>query len=163
MILPHQEHHVGLRIAPSGEETALVDRQQELHRLLASIDPQLQPGVFVFCALAPGEIPAELDVQMSFRELEATTVVVARADAEVHDLPMMFPCQWIILGVGSDLAAVGFLAAVTTGLATAGISVNAVSAYHHDHLFVPAGEGERSVAVLQSLQEVHRDRQHHQD
>lgn len=152
MILAHQEHHVGLRIPPAGAETALVDHLQELHRLLASIDPQLQPGVFVFCALAPEDIPAELDVQMCFRELEATTVVVTAAEAETHDLSVEFPCQWIVLGVRSDLTAVGFLAAVTNALAAADISTNAVSAFHHDHLFVPAGEGERSVAVLRDLQ-----------
>jgi uncharacterized protein len=133
-----------------------VDHQQELDRLLASVDPQLQPGVFVFCALTPGEIPTGLHVQMSFRELEATTVVVTRAEAESHGLSAAFPCQWITLGVRSDLAAVGFLAAVTTALAAADISTNAVSAFHHDHLFVPTGQGERAVAVLRDLQRRHQ-------
>jgi uncharacterized protein len=133
-----------------------VDRQPELDRLLASIDPQLQLGVFVFCALTPGEIPTGLHVQMSFRELEATTVVVTMAEAESHGLSPAFPCQWIILGVRSDLAAVGFLAAVTTALAGADISANAVSAFHHDHLFVPNGEGERALDVLRDLQRCHQ-------
>ena len=117
----------------------------------------MQPGVYVFCALAPGDIPVGLNAQMSFRELEATTVVVSGSEADAHDLSVEFPCQWVILGVPSDLAAIGFLAAVTASLATAGISTNAVSAFHHDHLFVPAGEGERAVAVLHELQALHRD------
>jgi uncharacterized protein len=148
----------GLRNPPPGEETDPVHHQPDLDRLLASIDPQLQPGEFVFCALPAEAIPAGLTPQLSFRELEATTVVVRVAEAQAHDLPVAFPCRWIILGVHSDLAAVGFLAAVTASLAAAGISTNAVSAFHHDHLFVPSGEGERAVAVLRSLQEAHRDR-----
>jgi uncharacterized protein len=148
----------GLRNPPSGEETDPVHHQPELDRLLASIDPRLQPGQFVFCAVPLGELPAGLTPLMSFRELEATTVVVPVAEAQAHDLSVAFPCQWVILGVHSDLAAVGFLAAVTASLAAAGISTNAVSAFHHDHLFVPSGEGERAVAVLRSLQEAHRVR-----
>jgi uncharacterized protein len=133
-----------------------VHDQPELDRLLASIDPQLQSGEFVYCALASGEIPAGLHVQMSFRELEAATVLVTVAEAESHDLSAAFPCQWIILGAHSDLAVVGFLAAVTTALAAAEISTNAVSAFHHDHLFVPTGQGERAVAVLRELQRRHQ-------
>ena len=33
-----------------------------------------------------------------------------------------------------------------------GISANVVSAFHHDHLFVPAGRGERAVELLLELQ-----------
>jgi hypothetical protein len=55
------------------------------------------------------------------------------------------------LGVESDLAAVGLLAAVTGALAAAGISGNVVSAIHHDHLFVPVDRGPDAVAVLERL------------
>jgi hypothetical protein len=131
-------------------------RDQELERLLASINPQLEEGIFTFCLLEPGEVPAGLDVQMLFREREATTVVVPEAEARQRGLTGEFPCQWITLGAQSDLAAVGFLAAVTTRLAAAGISTNAVSAYFHDHIFVPAGQGERAVAVLEEWQGLHQ-------
>jgi hypothetical protein len=60
-----------------------------------------------------------------------------------------------VLGVDSDLAAVGFLAAVTARLA-AGIGANVVSAYRHDHVFVPAGRGGEALAALEELQSLHQ-------
>jgi hypothetical protein len=54
----------------------------------------------------------------------------------------------VTLTVHSALDAVGFLAAITTRLAAAGISVNAVSAFFHDHLFVPVGRAEETVEIL---------------
>jgi hypothetical protein len=136
-------------------QNAPVDSELDLDRLLTSMDPQLQPGIFVFCALAPDDAPPDVNVQMLFREREAVTVVVSLADAERNGLAGKFPSQWIILRVHSDLAAVGFLAAVTTALAAAGISANTVSAFHHDHLFVPDGRGAEAMGVLHQLQRVH--------
>jgi hypothetical protein len=46
---------------------------------------------------------------------------------------------------------VGFLAAITASLAEAGISVNAVSAFYHDHLFVPVERAEDAKLLLQRL------------
>jgi hypothetical protein len=40
---------------------------------------------------------------------------------------------------------------ITTRLAAAGMGVNPVSAYFHDHLFVPAGRAEEAMAVLHAL------------
>ena len=51
----------------------------------------------------------------------------------------------------SSLAAVGFLAAVCSRLAEVGISVNPVSGFHHDHLFVPWERREEALAVLERL------------
>ncbi len=110
----------------------------------------------MFCSLAPGaDPPGNGAVQMLFRESEGTTIVLASHAAAAHGLPSAFACEWIVIGAGSDLAAVGFLAALTAALANAGLSANVVSAYHHDHLFVPAGRGREAVAVLQELQQRH--------
>ncbi|RPI21034.1 MAG: ACT domain-containing protein, partial [Acidobacteria bacterium] len=49
------------------------------------------------------------------------------------------------------LEAVGLIAAVSGKLADAGIPTNPVSAFHHDHLFVPAAQAETAVAALKSL------------
>ena len=57
----------------------------------------------------------------------------------------------ITLTVHSALDAVGFLAAVTARLAAAGIGANPVSAFFHDHLFVPAARADEALALLRSL------------
>jgi uncharacterized protein len=55
------------------------------------------------------------------------------------------------LKVHSSLHAVGLLAAITERLSEAGISVNAVSAFHHDHLFVPHDRAVEAVELLATL------------
>jgi hypothetical protein len=57
----------------------------------------------------------------------------------------------ITLEVHSSLEAVGFLAAVTRRLAEARIGANPVSAFFHDHLFVPADRAEEAVTILEQL------------
>ncbi len=128
----------------------------DLRALLASLDPRLQPGTYVFCDLGPGVEPPERVAQMVFRETEGTTVVLRTEDAATLGLVGAFACEWIIVGAASELTAVGFLAALSSALADAGLSANAVSAYHHDHLFVPAGRGREAVLVLEALQRNHR-------
>ena len=51
----------------------------------------------------------------------------------------------------SSLEAVGFLARITTKLAAHGISVNAVSAFYHDHLFVPTARADEALTLLREL------------
>jgi hypothetical protein len=46
---------------------------------------------------------------------------------------------------------VGLLATIAQALAAQNISVNVVSAYFHDHLFVPEGQAEAAIACLQEL------------
>jgi hypothetical protein len=57
----------------------------------------------------------------------------------------------ITLNVHSSLDAVGFLAAITTRLAAAGMGVNPISAFFHDHLFVPAERADEAMAILKTL------------
>jgi hypothetical protein len=130
--------------------------ERDLDRLLASIDPQLQPGTFVFCEIEHDSRPSDLAVRMEFREHQGTTLIVRAEEADAHGLAGEFPCQWIVIGAHSDLSAVGFLAEITAALAAVGIGANVVSAARHDHLFVPVGQGERAVAVLREAQRRHR-------
>ncbi|MGY4371427.1 hypothetical protein ACVW1A_007492 [Bradyrhizobium sp. LB1.3] len=75
--------------------------------------------------------------------------MIPREEAEAAGLSYAFASRLITLTVHSALDAVGFLAAITARLAAAGISVNAVSAFYHDHLFVPADRADEAMAVLQ--------------
>lgn len=79
------------------------------------------------------------------------TLIVEQTQAAKVGLESVYPCHRITLTVHSDLAAVGLLATVTQVLATAGISVNAISAYYHDHLFVPCDRADDAMACLQTL------------
>jgi uncharacterized protein len=130
--------------------------EADLGRLLGAIDARLEPGTYIFCVLAPGERPQDAGARLVFQEAEGTTVVVALVEALRRGWRCAFPCEWIVLGAPSDLGAVGFLAAVLAELARAGIAVNAVSAFHHDHLFVPEGRGAEAVAILADLERRHR-------
>ncbi len=126
--------------------------ERDLAALLKHIKPELRPGIFVFCTLSTSEtIPAGLDPLLTFREQEGTTLVISHEAAERAGLRYQFASRLITLTVHSALDAVGFLAVVTSRLADAGISVNAVSAFYHDHLFVPADRADGALAVLQEM------------
>ena len=126
--------------------------ERDLQTLLKSMKPDMHEGVFVFCAVADEtQIRAGIKPRLMFREHEATTIVIRREEAERLGLSCQFASRLITLTVHSALDAVGFLAAITTRLAEAGISVNAVSAFYHDHLFVPADRGDEALALLQDM------------
>ena len=126
-------------------------QERDLNRLLADIKPVLDPEIFVFSTVPPdAAFPAALKAVQLFREREGTTLILPLAEAEAAALAYQFPCRMITLDVHSALDAVGFLAAVATRLAKAGISVNAVSAYYHDHLFVPRERAEEAMLLLAS-------------
>ena len=114
--------------------------------------PEMQEGIFVFCTVSEvAEIPTALKPLLAFREREGTTFVLRREDAESLGLRYHFVSRLITLTVHSSLDTVGFLAAITTRLAQAGISVNAVSAFYHDHLFAPDHRANEALALLEDM------------
>ncbi|MBS3997410.1 MAG: ACT domain-containing protein [Hydrogenophaga sp.] len=122
--------------------------QQRLQRQMA---PQLQPETFVYCTFTDHRLPSGLDPICTFREAEGLTAIVERSQALRADIPHVFESRLITLTVHSSLNAVGFLALVSHCLAQAGISCNAVAAYHHDHLFIPCERAEEALALLTQL------------
>ncbi len=60
-------------------------------------------------------------------------------------------CRGISLNLNSSLYAVGLLAAVSEVLAKAAMSINIVSAFHRDYIFVPASRAEEAVELLKKL------------
>lgn len=126
--------------------------ETNLKRLLATMEPDLQPGEFVFSTVSPARFK---DVQTAawgwFRESEGVTIILEKNTALAAGIDFAFPSRMITLKVHSSLEAVGFLAVITEKLAAAGISVNAISAYYHDHLFVPAKKANQAMDVLHQI------------
>jgi len=136
---------------PAAERTFMTG-ERDLHALLQGMKPEMQDGVFVFCAVPDAtDILAGIKPRLAFREREATTVVVRREEADILGLPHQFPSRLITLSIHSSLEAVGFLAAITARLAEAGISANVVSAFYHDHLFVPEHRADEALALLHDM------------
>src|SRR5262249_3511301 len=88
---------------------------------------------------------------MIFRESEGVTLILEEGEARKAELAGTFRSRMVTLEIHSSLDAVGFLGAITTRLAMARISVNPVSAFHHDHLFVPVHRAEEVLLILEQL------------
>lgn len=128
--------------------------ETDLTALLASMQPQLQPAVFVFSSLPKDyRLPNDVHPLCQFQEDEGLALILPQATAERAQLPYQYPCRQITLTVHSSLAAVGLLATIAQALAAAGISANVVSAYYHDHIFVPCDRATAAMTCLHQLAE----------
>ena len=108
--------------------------ERNLDTLLKTMQPLLTDGKWVFRTSANGFDAATLETAiLMFREPEGVTIISPATPSD-EALPTW---TMITLSIHSDLEAVGFLAAITTALAAMDIPVKAVSAYYHDHIFVP--------------------------
>jgi len=126
--------------------------ETDLRRLIAGMDPDLRPGVYVFATLPAGSPePPGLFPLMRFREAEGVSLIVERRAAMSAGLEAVFPCRMITLNVHSALEAVGFLAAVAARLAEEGMGVNPVAGFFHDHLFVPEDRAEDAMRCLRAM------------
>ena len=126
--------------------------ENNLAKLLRNMKPEMHADVFMFCSIPLDEkTPVALAPILSFREQEGMTLVVRREEAAQAGISGQFASRLITLTVHSSLEAVGFLAAITGRLAEAGISVNAVSAYYHDHLFVPEHRADEALRLLREM------------
>lgn len=126
--------------------------ETDLQKLLGAMQPELMPGVLVFSQMPLGQpVPDNLDAVLMFREREGMTLILTQEKARATGLGGSFPCRMITLNIHSSLEAVGFLAVITARLAATGMGVNPVSAFHHDHLFVPEDRAEEAMEILQAL------------
>jgi hypothetical protein len=125
--------------------------EHDLRKLLQNCNPTLDDEVFVYVTVRRTDVPAGIMAQGTFREREGMTLIVTQREAERCGLQAAFPSRMITLNVHSALDAVGFLSAVMQALTAAGISSNAVSAFYHDHLFVPLNRAEEALQVLREL------------
>ena len=131
--------------------------ETDLQALIGSMSPALLPGVHVFVTVPPdAPLPTGINPVMVFGEREGNTLIIFEEEAKAAGLSFTFRSRMITLNVHSSLDAIGFLSVITTRLAAAGMGVNPVSAYFHDHLFVPADRAEEAMAILQALAAEHR-------
>ena len=122
----------------------------DLRTLKATMQPVLLEGRYVFCSVGQ-EVYAGLEFKPlgTFQEQEGITIIITEEQARGVGLPYDSTWACITLRVHSALSAVGFLAVLTGRLAQVGISVNAISAFYHDHLFVPWESRETAMKVLE--------------
>ena len=125
--------------------------EMNLQKLLTALNPELNPGEFVFCLVESVEKAFSLEPLCSFQEKEGITVILPRVKADEMGMSYSLVFAWITLTVHSSLEGVGLTAAVSRALAEAGISCNMVAAFHHDHLFVPLKDADRAMKVLRTL------------
>jgi hypothetical protein len=130
--------------------------EEDLGKLLATMQPELQPGAFVFATIEGHDIPAGLEPIGTFQEAEGTTLILPAHDAGHPAIVASKPLQQITLTVHSSLEAVGLTAAFATELTRHGVSANVVAGYYHDHIFVGANDAERAMAALRGLSERYR-------
>ncbi|KAJ5089974.1 hypothetical protein N7532_008658 [Penicillium argentinense] len=129
--------------------------ETDLNRLLASMEPTLDPTVYVFITTKQPLTSLPLDrLQPQFiaQEEEGLTIVTAEPLAKSHGFEeVTFPCKKISLRIHSSLEAVGLIAAITNHLKSFKISTNVVSGYFHDHIYVPADRAEDAMSALRDF------------
>jgi uncharacterized protein len=130
--------------------------EEHLGKLLATMEPALKDGEFVFATIDGEAVPDGLRPIGTFREDEGLTVIITAAEAMAAGLVASKPMRLITLTVHSSLEAVGLTAAFATELIRHRISANVVAGYYHDHIFVGAADAERAVAALRELSARHR-------
>lgn len=124
----------------------------DLSALIASMEPVVNEGVYVYTSVPHGSDTAHIPAIASVHEVEGQTLVVSENTASSLGLTVLFRSAWITLNVHSDLNAVGLTAAFATALGKEGISCNVVAGAYHDHIFVPLELVDQAVAALRRLQ-----------
>ena len=128
-----------------------------LSHLLASMSPDLRDETFVFITIKPDAPVPQIGAVMQFVEAEGISFIAPLDEAKKAKLVYEIPCRMITLNIHSSLEAVGFLAVITTHLAKLNISVNPVSGYYHDHLFIPENRAADVMTALAELSQKYRD------
>lgn len=133
---------------PEHRHDAWMAGERDLSRLVESLDPVVRPGEFVVVSVPDASgLPALATVH----EAEGVSCVVERAEADERSLPYDFVAGWITLSVHSALDAIGLTAAVSSALASQGMSCNVIAGYYHDHLLVPHDRTEEACGVLMRI------------
>ncbi|MCW3116151.1 MAG: acetyltransferase [Chitinophagaceae bacterium] len=125
--------------------------ETNLSTLLATMTPRLNEGEYVFCSINVTTPINNADILCLFHEIEGPTVILQKNIADTLRLKYSFTASWITLAVHSSLEAIGLTAAFSKALAEKGISCNVVSAFYHDHIFVPSQDADKAMETLRRL------------
>ena len=122
----------------------------ELSQLCKKMNPSCAPEKYYFVTTHE----TIENAHASFIEEEGITYVLKEKDLpRDSSFETSGPFALITLKVYSSLAAVGFLAIITKALAQEHISVNVISGYYHDHLFVPWDKRKEAIRHLLEIPE----------
>lgn len=125
------------------------DGGSDLETLLKNMQPMLEEEELVFCSLPLDQADKYFPIcQGYYCEREGITVIMGRHLADLDGLEYDYIFKRITLDVFSSLGAVGFIARVAEVLAAQGISVNVVSAFYHDHLYVQSHQAQLAIETL---------------
>ncbi len=122
----------------------------DLAAMLATLEATARPDDYVFAVVAHDH-PVVALAAATIEESEGLTVVLRRADADLHGVDYDFVASWLTLTVHSSLDAVGLTAAFSRALGDAGISCNVLAGFHHDHLLVPVESRDCALEALHAL------------
>ena len=123
--------------------------ETDLDYMIKNMQPILEDEELVFCSLSPARAEEYFILcQGYYVEREGITVIIGKHLADLNDLAYDLVFKRITLNVYSSLAAVGFIARITEVMAAQGFSVNVVSAYYHDHLYI---QSDLAQAALETL------------
>jgi uncharacterized protein len=123
----------------------------DLALLLREMRPRLAGEPCVFTTTSSPGLEALAAALGTFREEEGVTLILELEPARRLGLQTAGLWARITLDVHSSLHAVGLMARVTAALAGVGISCNPVSAWYHDHLFVPWEQRQQALAALAAV------------
>lgn len=130
-----------------------------LYKLIKKMDPKLDQREFYFASVSEEymmNLANLLDhIKCIFREEEGLTIVFTKDiinDIKELTEKISGPFGLISLGAFTDLTGdIGFLSNIDSKLAENNISLNIVSGYFHDHLFVPYEKAELAIKVLSKM------------
>ena len=127
--------------------------ETDLNKLIIQMRPMLDPEPYVFCTFSSKSMKelAEYDAVGLIAETEGITAILPLERARELGLAEAEWFRRITLTVHSSLEAVGLTAAISSALASKGISANVVAAFFHDHVFVPAERAEDALSTLRDL------------